>query len=102
MPRAPKPTRPAPPPIAMPELKSSSLIVEKPTIMKINPLAIRGIRDTPITVFTGLSLSSVVRSEAAIVRSSCIFRTNGGVSDTAKELVANKERLKINTTRNFM
>ena len=47
-------------------------------------------------------VSSVVKSEAAIDLSSCSFRTSGGVSDTAKELVANKERLKINTAKNFM
>jgi hypothetical protein len=41
-------------------------------------------------------------SEAAMLRSSCIFRTSGGVRDTAKELETNKERLRINTATNFI
>ena len=37
-----------------------------------------------------------------MLRSSCIFRTIGGVRDTAKELVAINEMLKINAAKNFM
>ena len=46
--------------------------------------------------------SSAAKSEADTVRSSCIFKTSGGVRDTAKELVAISERLKINTAKNFI
>ena len=46
--------------------------------------------------------SSVVKSEAAIVRSSCIFKTKGAFNETAKELVAINERLKINAAKIFM
>ena len=46
-------------------------------------------------------VSSVVKSEVAMLRSSCIFRTVGGVSDSAKELETSKERLRINTAKNF-
>ena len=60
----------------------------------------------PTTNFSGLELfsgvSSVVKSEAAMLLSSCIFKTIGGVRDTAKELVAINEMLKINAAKNFM
>ena len=46
--------------------------------------------------------SSVVKSEAAMLLSSCIFKTIGGVRDTAKELVAINEMLKISAAKNFM
>lgn len=46
--------------------------------------------------------SSAAKSEADTVRSSCIFKTIGGVRDTAKELETSKERLRINAARNFI
>ena len=45
---------------------------------------------------------AVVSMSVAMLRSSCIFRTIGGVRDTAKELETNKERLKTNAAKNFM
>ena len=37
-----------------------------------------------------------------MLRSSCIFKTKGVFKETAKELVANKEMLKIRMVKNFM
>ena len=48
------------------------------------------------------SLHRVFYQVRCLRRSSCIFRTSGGVSETAKELVAISEKLKINTAKNFM
>lgn len=60
----------------------------------------------PTKIFIGpqsnSGVSSVVKSEAAMLLSSCIFRTIGGVSDTAKELETSKERLSKNTAKNFI
>ena len=60
----------------------------------------------PTTNFSGLELfsgvSSVVKSDVAILRSSCVFKTKGAFRETAKELVAISERLKINTAKNFI
>lgn len=37
-----------------------------------------------------------------MLRSSCIFKTKGAFKETAKELVAINEMLKINAAKNFM